>query len=192
MPLPLSPVLASHAVLLEKLEWPFLAYLRESLCDHWLKNEGVISIHTQSGTIIGAGKLWNVAQWTLETLSQDITGLYNFRELETTLVHARTQHNLSISIYEVCSKSIRIGIVVVVHWLGCVCNQSWHVRTCLSNSWHKLQVAAFAQLAVIGRGSNTCVYVIMIFTMCESTKQRICIQFCFKIGKTATETYQLL
>jgi hypothetical protein len=26
--------------------------------------------------------------------------------------------------YEVCSKSIRIGIVVVVHWVGCVCNQS--------------------------------------------------------------------
>jgi len=28
--------------------------------------------------------------------------------------------------------------------------------------------------------------------MCESTKQRICIKFAFKIGKTATETYQLL
>jgi len=28
--------------------------------------------------------------------------------------------------------------------------------------------------------------------MCESTEQRICIEFCFKIGKTATETYQLL
>ena len=40
MPLPHSPVPASHAVLLEKLEWPFLAYLRESLCDHWLKNRG--------------------------------------------------------------------------------------------------------------------------------------------------------
>jgi len=26
--------------------------------------------------------------------------------------------------YEVCSKSIRIGILVVVHWVGCVCNQS--------------------------------------------------------------------
>jgi len=53
-------------------------------------------------------------------------------------------------------------------------------------------VAAFAQLAVIGRGSNTCVYVIAIFTMCESTEQRICIKFCFKIRKTATEMYQLL
>ena len=53
-------------------------------------------------------------------------------------------------------------------------------------------MAAFAQLAVVGRGSNTCVYVIAIFTMCESTEQRICIKFCFKIGKTATETYQLL
>jgi len=53
-------------------------------------------------------------------------------------------------------------------------------------------VAAFAQLAVVGRGSNTCVYVIAIFTMCVSTEQRICIKFCFKIGKTATETYQLL
>jgi hypothetical protein len=56
--------------------------------------------------------------------------------------------------YVVCSKSIRIETVVVVHWVGCVCIQPWHVRTCLSNSWHKLQVAAFAQLAVVGRGSN--------------------------------------
>jgi len=53
-------------------------------------------------------------------------------------------------------------------------------------------VAAFAQLAVVGRGSNTYVYVIAIFTMCESTEQRIYIKFCFKIGKTAAETYQLL
>jgi len=28
--------------------------------------------------------------------------------------------------------------------------------------------------------------------MCESTEQCICIKFCFKIGKTVTETYQLL
>jgi len=56
----------------------------------------------------------------------------------------------------------------------------------------KLQVAAFAQLAAVGRGSNTCVYVIAIFMMCESTEQHICIKFCFKNGKTATETYQLL
>ena len=55
-----------------------------------------------------------------------------------------------------------------------------------------LHVAAFVQLAVVGRGNNMCVYVITIFTMCESTEQRICIKFCFKIGKTATETYQLL
>jgi len=53
-------------------------------------------------------------------------------------------------------------------------------------------MAAFAQLAVVGRGSNTCVYVIVIFMMCGSSEQRICIKFCFKIGKTATETYQLL
>jgi len=53
-------------------------------------------------------------------------------------------------------------------------------------------MAVFAQLAVVGCGSNMCVYVIVIFTMCESTEQRICIKFCFKIGKTATETYQLL
>ena len=53
-------------------------------------------------------------------------------------------------------------------------------------------MAVFAQLAAVGRGSNTCVYVIAIFTMCESTKQCICIKFCFKIEKTATESYQLL
>jgi hypothetical protein len=28
--------------------------------------------------------------------------------------------------------------------------------------------------------------------MCETTEQRICIKFCFKIGKTAAETYELL
>ena len=53
-------------------------------------------------------------------------------------------------------------------------------------------MAAFAQLAVVGRGSNTCVYDIAIFTMCECTEQSICIKFCFKIGKPATETYPLL
>jgi len=53
-------------------------------------------------------------------------------------------------------------------------------------------VAAVVQLAAVGRGSNTCVYVTAIFTMCESTEQRICIKFCFKIGKPATENYQLL
>ena len=56
----------------------------------------------------------------------------------------------------------------------------------------QLKVAAIAQLPVVGIGSYTCVYVIAIFTMCESTEQRICIKFYFKIGKTATETYQLL
>ena len=35
-------------------------------------------------------------------------------------------------------------------------------------------------------------FVITIFTMCESTEQRICITFCFKIGKTTSETYRLL
>ena len=28
------------------------------------------------------------------------------------------------AVYVVCSKIIRIGTVVVVHWVGCVCNQS--------------------------------------------------------------------
>jgi len=32
-------------------------------------------------------------------------------------------------------------------------------------------MAAFAQLAVVGRGNNTCVYAIAIFTMCESVKR---------------------
>ena len=53
-------------------------------------------------------------------------------------------------------------------------------------------MAAFAQLAVVGRGSNRCIYVIAIFTMCESPEQRVCIKFFCKIGKTTTETYQLL
>jgi len=43
-------------------------------------------------------------------------------------------------------------------------------------------MAAFAQLAVVRRGNNTCVYVIAICTMCESTEQRISIKFCFEIG----------
>jgi len=37
-----------------------------------------------------------------------------------------------------------------------------------------------------------CIYIIAIFMMCESTEQHICIKFCFKIRKTALETYQLL
>jgi len=53
-------------------------------------------------------------------------------------------------------------------------------------------VAVFAQLAVVSHGSNMCVYVIAIFTMCEITEQRIYIKTCFKIRKTATENYQLL
>jgi len=53
-------------------------------------------------------------------------------------------------------------------------------------------MAVFAQLAVVGHGSNTCVYVIAIFMVCASTKQCICIKFCFKIEKTSMETYQLL
>ena len=80
-------------------------------------------------------------------------------------------------------KSMRIGNVVVAHWVGCVCNQSWHVLTCLSNSWHRLRVAAFAQLAVVGRGNNTCVYVIAIFTMCESTENAFASSFVLKLEK---------
>ena len=38
-------------------------------------------------------------------------------------------------------------------------------------------MAAFAQLAAVGRGSNTCVYVIAIFAMFESTGKCICIKF---------------
>ena len=53
-------------------------------------------------------------------------------------------------------------------------------------------MAAFAQSAAVGRGINTGVYVIAICTLCESTEQRIAIEFCFEMGKTATETYQLL
>jgi len=86
-------------------------------------------------------------------------------------------------VYEVCSNSNRIGTVVAVHWVGCVCNQSWHVCTCPSNSWHKLQVAAFAQLAAAGRGNNTCVYVIAIFTVCESTKNAFASSFVLKSEK---------
>ena len=52
-------------------------------------------------------------------------------------------------------------------------------------------MAAFAQLAVAGRGSNTCGYVIAVFTMCESTEQRIGIDFFFEMGKTATEKHKL-
>jgi hypothetical protein len=37
-----------------------------------------------------------------------------------------------------------------------------------------------------------CVYVTAMFTTCESTEQRICINVCFKIEKTASETYRLL
>ena len=60
------------------------------------------------------------------------------------------------------------GFKLVVNCVGCVCRHSSHVRTFLSNSRHKLQVAAFPRLAAAFRGSNTRVYVIAIsFTMCE-------------------------
>ena len=52
--------------------------------------------------------------------------------------------------------------------------------------------AAFAQLVVVGRGSNTCVYVIAIFTVYESIEQRIFIQVLFQNRKNPTEMYQLL
>ena len=44
-------------------------------------------------------------------------------------------------------------------------------------------MAAFVQLAIVGRGSNTYVYVMAIFKMCENIEQFICIKFYFKIGK---------
>jgi len=44
-------------------------------------------------------------------------------------------------------------------------------------------VAAFAQLAVAGRGSNTCVYVIAILTMCESTENASALSFVLKLKK---------
>lgn len=34
------------------------------------------------------------------------------------------QVTLTMELYVVCSKSVWIGIVLVVHWVGCVCNQS--------------------------------------------------------------------
>jgi hypothetical protein len=53
-------------------------------------------------------------------------------------------------------------------------------------------VAAFALLAVVVRGINMWVYVLAIFTMCESIEQRTWMLFCFKIRIPATEAYQLL
>jgi len=47
-------------------------------------------------------------------------------------------------------------------------------------------------LPAVCHGSNTCVCVIEMFTMCENAEQRIYIKFCFKTGKPETETYQLL
>ena len=52
-------------------------------------------------------------------------------------------------------------------------------------------MAAFALLAVVGRGNNMCVYIIAIFTMCESTEQCMCIKFGIKIAKPVTKNYQL-
>ena len=43
----------------------------------------------------------------------------------------------------------------------------------LNQQLDQMHLAVFAQLAVVGRGNNTCVYVIAIFTMCESTEQCI-------------------
>jgi len=66
------------------------------------------------------------------------------------------------------------------------------VKCSTAETGNRRQVAAFAQLVVVCRGSNTCAYVIMTFTMCETNEQRICTKLCSKIGKIVTETYQLL
>ena len=41
-------------------------------------------------------------------------------------------------------------------------------------------MAAFAQLTVVGRGINTCVYVTAIFTMCESVKHQTIVRDLFE------------
>ena len=112
---------------------------------------------------------WSVVGWSVvkccevlqhsDGLSNKVSNIIRRHIDNMKLLLIYSLGSIFYQIYEVCSNSIRIGIVVVVLWVGCVCNQSWHVRTCLSNSWHTLQVAAFVQLAVAGHGSNTCVYV---------------------------------
>jgi hypothetical protein len=96
-----------------------------------------------------------VIVWKLITESQQVLAMWRETPYKLTLQMAADM-SISVLIYMVCSISIRIGIVVV-HWVGCVCNQSWHVCTCLIISWHMLQVAAFVQLAVVGRGV-TCAF----------------------------------
>jgi len=87
------------------------------------------------------------------------------------------------------------GFKLVVNCVGCVCRHSSHVRTFLSNSRHKLQVAAFPRLAAAFRGSNTRVYVIAIsFTMCEKYRTTHLHQVLFYNGgkKPQLGKYQLL
>jgi len=52
----------------------------------------------------------------------DITDFTWHKTMTFILTAGRMSHLTST--YEVCSNSIWIGIVVVVHWVGCVCNQS--------------------------------------------------------------------
>jgi hypothetical protein len=47
-----------------------------------------------------------------------------FEIMHSVLTGSANSAAFVLSMYEVCSKSIRIGIVVAVHWVGCVCNQS--------------------------------------------------------------------
>ena len=130
----------------------------------------------------------------LPKVVQGVTGVkvttseFNSRavsESKTSYIHGSNSQRCRRKLLksEVCSKSIRIGILVVVHWVGCVCNQSWHVHTCLSNSWHKLQVAAFVQLAVVGRVSNTCFYVIAFLRCVKVPKKAFASSFVLKSEK---------
>ena len=84
--------------------------------------------------------------------TRSMPGTHFCQRLSRRQIHSAARRIMWL--YEVCSNSIWIGNVVLVHWVGWVYNQSWHVHTRLSNSWRKLQVVAFAQLPVVGRGSN--------------------------------------
>ena len=57
---------------------------------------------------------------------------------------------------------------------------------CKTGGWY---LPAFALWRPLGKCLQQCV---LHFTMEEKVQQRVCIDFCFRLGKTGAETYEML
>ncbi|KAL4088708.1 hypothetical protein QTP88_023792 [Uroleucon formosanum] len=70
-----------------------------------------------------------------------------------------------------------------------------NIESMLKNEKFEIDIINTITIKQVGfyvRLSQVCFYVPSDFIMSENTEQRVCIKFCHKPGKTATETYQML